>query len=284
MTFILAVLALPITFSGASRDTVRVQPKVDSMQVCAPSDSVFSYARPDTVRVQAKVDSVKVSAPVDSVQVLPVKDTVKVSAEADSTSRARIPVVGLSTNIPYDITWVPGYGVTSIPSFSLEFYPGKWKHFTIGADVEWPMWKHWDTHRFMQINNITLWTRRYFRARESSEDSVRGFYLLANINAARYGIGFDADRGWQGEGLGASLGAGHKWTWGRFFVDAGLAVGYFYARYDPYVWGNDGTGWYYYDYTGDPEAFVPRRMALHWFGPTRVYVSIGFDLTKKDRK
>jgi len=266
MTFILAVLALPMTFSGAGRDTVRVQPKVDSMQVCAPSDSVFSYARPDTVRVQAKVDSVQVSA------------------EADSTSRARIPVVGISTNIPYDITWVPGYGVTSIPSFSLEFYPGKWKHFTIGADVEWPMWKHWDTHRFMQINNITLWTRRYFRARESSEDSVRGFYLLANINVARYGIGFDADRGWQGEGIGASLGAGHKWAWGRFFLDAGLAVGYFYSRYDPYVWGNDGTGWYYYDYTGDPAEFLFRRKELHWLAPTRVYVSIGFDFCRKRKQ
>ena len=165
----------------------------------------------------------------------------------------------------------------------MEFYFKNWKHFTLGADVEWPMWKHWDSHRFMQINNITLWTRRYFRTR-ACEESVKGFYLLANLNAARFGIGFDADRGWQGEGLGASLGAGHRWTWGRFFIDAGLAIGYFYARYDPYVWGNDPSGWYYYDYTGDPEDFVPRRMALHWFGPTRVYVSIGFDIAKKNRK
>ena len=253
LTLILAFLALPVTTFVAAQDTLRVRAGVDSVQVCAP-------AVPDSARLY-------VPAEVDSVQLRPPR-----------------PFMGISTNIPYDITWVPGYGVTSIPSVSLEFYPKNWKHFTLGADVEWPMWKHWDTHRFMQINNITLWTRRYFRTRACSEESVKGFYLLANINAARFGIGFDADRGWQGEGIGASLGAGHKWTWGRFFVDAGLAVGYFYARYDPYVWGNDGTGWYYYDYTGDPEAFVPRRMALHWFGPTRVYVSIGFDLTRKDRK
>lgn len=252
LTLILAFLVLPGTAFVAEQDTLRVRAGVDSVQVCAP-------AVPDSARLY-------VPAEVDSVQLRPPR-----------------PFMGISTNIPYDITWIPGYGVTSIPSLSLEFYPKNWKHFTLGADVEWPMWKHWDTHRFMQINNITLWTRRYFRTR-ACEESVKGFYLLANINAARFGIGFDADRGWQGEGIGASLGAGHKWTWGRFFVDAGLAIGYFYARYDPYVWGNDGTGWYYYDYTGDPEAFVPRRMALHWFGPTRVYVSIGFDLTTKGSK
>lgn len=245
----------------------------------------FPGAGGDTLRVSASPDSVKVYAVPDTVQVVPAAaDTVLVYSYADSAEvRTGRPVLGISTNIPYDVTWIPGYGLTSIPSFSLEFYPKNWKHFTLGADVEWPMWKHWDTHRFMQINNITLWTRRYFRTR-ACDESVRGFYLLANANAARFGIGFDADRGWQGEGIGASLGAGHKWTWGRFFVDAGLAIGYFYARYDPYVWGNDGTGWYYYDYTGDPEAFVPRRMALHWFGPTRVYVSIGFDLTTKGSK
>ena len=245
----------------------------------------FPGAGGDPLRVSASPDSVKVYAVPDTVQVVPAAaDTVLVYSYADSAEvRTGRPVLGISTNIPYDVTWIPGYGLTSIPSFSLEFYPKNWKHFTLGADVEWPMWKHWDTHRFMQINNITLWTRRYFRTR-ACDESVRGFYLLANANAARFGIGFDADSGWQGEGLGASLGAGHRWTWGRFFIDAGLAIGYFYARYDPYVWGNDGTGWYYYDYTGAPEDFVARRMALHWFGPTRVYVSVGFDLATKKKR
>ena len=150
--------------------------------------------------------------------------------------------------------------------------------------MEWPMWKHKDTHRYMQINNITLWTRRYFRTRACEEDSYNGFYLLANVNAGRFGIGLNANKGWQGEGLGASLGAGHKWTWGRFFVDAGLALGYIYIWFDPYVWGDDGTGWYYYDYTDNPDDFKKRQPTIHGFIPTRVYVSIGFDLATKDRK
>lgn len=195
----------------------------------------------------------------------------------------QVPVVGLSTNLPYDITWIPGYGVTSIPSISMEFYPASWEHFTLGADLEFPMWKNWDAHRFMQINNFTFWTRRYFRAHELPEDRFKGLYLFANANVARYGIGFN-DRGWQGEGIGASLGLGCKWLLGkRFFIDAGLAFGYFYSRYDPYVYGNDGTGWYYYDYTGNPADFVPRRMELHWLYPTRVYISIGMDFFRRNK-
>ena len=75
--------------------------------------------------------------------------------QEDTTERAVIrPVIGISTNLPYDITYIPGYGLTSIPSFSLEFYPAKGK-FTFGADVEWPMWRHPENHRYMQVNNLT---------------------------------------------------------------------------------------------------------------------------------
>lgn len=213
---------------------------------------------------------------------LPGKAQPAYDAPAPAAPEIRVPVVGISTNIPYDLTWVPGYGVTSVPSFSVEYFPARWERWTVGADVEWPMWKHWKTHRFLQINNLTLWARRYFRTRATRAE---GFYLLGNVNAARYGIGFDM-KGWQGEGLGASLGAGYKRYFRnkRFYLDAGLALGYFYSRYDPYVWGNDATGWYYYDYTGEPANFVPRRMALSWFGPTRVYVSVGLDLYRKKKK
>ena len=189
------------------------------------------------------------------------------------------PVLGVSTNLAYDVTYIPHYGLTSIPSFSLEFYPLAGK-FTFGADVEWPMWKHPQEHRYLQVNNLTLWSRYYFKP---VPGRFRGWYLLANVNAARYGIGWDA-KGWEGEGLGASLGVGYKVTIGRFFVDMGLAAGYFYSGYDPYVWGNDATGWYYYDYIGDPEQFVKRNSRLSWIGPTRVYISIGVDLFNRKKK
>ena len=43
------------------------------------------------------------------------------------TGTALRPVIGISTNLPYDITYIPGYGLTSVPSLSLEYYPSKGK-------------------------------------------------------------------------------------------------------------------------------------------------------------
>ena len=195
--------------------------------------------------------------------------------QAPSSCRA---VFGVSTNIPYDITYVPNYGLTSIPSFSLEYYPRRGK-YTVGADLEIPMWKHpAPEHRYLQIQNLTLWVRRYFKP---VQDRFKGAYLLASANAARYGIGWDS-KGWEGEGLGASLGAGYKLFLGkRLFLDMGGAIGFFYSAYDPFVWGNDATGRYYYDYAGDPNQFTRRRKRLFWAGPTRVFISLGFDLFKR---
>ena len=190
------------------------------------------------------------------------------------------PVFGLSTNLPYDITYIPDYGVTSVPSFSLEFYPAR-GHWTVGADVEWPMWKHYEDYRFLQVNNITLWTRRYFKP---VDGRFKGAYLFANANVARYGIGWNA-KGWEGEGIGASLGAGYKVLLGkRLFLDFGAAVGAFYSAYDPYVYGFDLTQRYYYDYDGDVDKFSARRKRLMWVGPTRLYISLGVDLFNRRRK
>ncbi|MCR4824062.1 MAG: DUF3575 domain-containing protein [Bacteroidales bacterium] len=199
-----------------------------------------------------------------------------------SRQRALRPVLGISTNLLYDITYIPNYGLTSIPSVSLEYYPARTKHFTYGLDVEWPMWMHWDRRDFLQIQNITLWTRRYFRTRE---ERFRGLYLLGSLNGARFGVGTNGS-GWEGEGLGASVGIGHKWILGRsrFFFDAGIAAGVFYAQYDPYVYGHDATDRYYYDYAGDPDQFQMRNHRFFWAGPTRIYFSFGIDLFNRHPK
>ena len=202
-----------------------------------------------------------------------------VSPASDNTAKRRFsPVIGISTNLLFDATYIPGYGFTSVPSFSLEYYPAR-GHWTFGADVDWSHWLHYDTHRFNQIHNISIHTRRYFK---SGENGFKGLYLQGALNAAEYGLGWDA-HGWEGELLGANLGAGYKINFGRFFIDMGLDVGYFYSRNDPYVWGDDATGWYYYDYVGDPAQFAPRQKGFQWFGPTRAYISIGLDLFNRRR-
>lgn len=192
------------------------------------------------------------------------------------------PVLGVSTNLAFDVTYIPHYGLTSIPNVSLEFYPSSGPHYSMGLDVEWPMWKHYDTHRFMQVHNVTVWGRRYFKPRENRR---RGIYLLASGNMGNFGIGWEG-KGWQGEAVGLSLGVGFKWAprKARIYVDMGVALGLLYALYDPYVYGYDATGWYYYDYAGNPAEFTERNMRLIWLGPTKVYLSIGIDLFNRKRK
>ena len=199
-------------------------------------------------------------------------------AEPAKTCKPLIPVVAVSTNLLYDLTYIPGYGLTSIPSFSLEYYPYA-SHWTVGADLELSGWKHPDAHKYMQVNNLTLWGRYYFKPQQYR---FNGLYAFGSANAARYGIGWN-EKGREGEGLGLSLGAGHKWTFGRLFIDAGLALGVFYSGFDSYTWGNDANGWYYYDYLGDPDEFQPRLQRWLWFGPTRLYVSIGIDLFNRNQ-
>lgn len=63
-----------------------------------------------------------------------------------------------------------------------------------------------------------------------------------------------------------------------------MALGAFLAQYDPYVYGNDATHRYYYDYTGDPAQFRKRNQRFFWAGPTRVYISLGIDLFNRKRR
>ena len=250
-------------------DTVAVIPG----ETKEPADTVAS-----AVAAKPLVDStLSQTLPPDSKG----EESGQVSDSLSVTRHDRVPLLAVSTNLLYDATYIPHYGFTSIPSVSVEYYPYNGRS-TFGADVEWPMWQHWDTHKFMQINNITLWVKRFFK---QNVHLYKGPYLLGSLNAVRYGIGFD-DKGWIGEGLGGSVGVGFKRYFGssRFFFDTGLALGVFWSRYDPYVWGNEATGWYYYDYLGKPEDFKERSKRLLWFGPTRLYFSIGYDLLMRKKR
>ncbi len=250
-------------------DTVAVVPG----ETKEPADTVAS-----AVAAKPLVDStLSQTLPPDSKG----EESGQVSDSLSVTRHDRVPLLAVSTNLLYDATYFPHYGFTSIPSVSVEYYPYNGRT-TFGADVEWPMWQHWDTHKFMQINNITLWVKRYFK---QNVHLYKGPYLLGSLNAVRYGIGFD-DKGWIGEGLGGSVGIGYKKYFGssRFFFDTGLALGVLWSRYDPYIWGNEATGWYYYDYLGKPEDFKERSKRLLWFGPTRLYFSIGYDLLMRKKR
>ena len=253
---------------------------------CRPAPKQVTVGDPDVFEVYdddkevVKLDSVLTEQiPVDHEHVLKLAVSGEQGEAAEGEALPFWPVIGLSTNLIYDATYIPGYGFTSIPSVSLEYYPVG-GHVTVGGDVEWPNWKHAGDHRFFQVHNITLWGRYYFKPEEYR---FNGWYVGGSANVAQFGLGWDK-KGWEGEGLGISALGGHKWTFGRIYIDMGLSLGVFYSRFDSYTWGNDATGWYYYDYVGDPEAFKPRSKRWLWLGPTRLQVSIGIDLINRNRK
>lgn len=200
-------------------------------------------------------------------------------AEPAALRQPREPILGISTNLLYDATYVPGYGFTSIPSLSIDYYPAEGK-YTFGGDVDWSAWKHPEDHRYMQIHNVSLHARYYLKPKQNY---FKGLYLQGSANVAEFGVGWN-ERGWEGEGLGFSLGGGHKWNFGCIYIDAGLLLGAFYSRFDSYTWGNDATGWYYYDYAGDPDEFIPRLKRWLWIGPTRLQVSLGVELFNRRHK
>ncbi|MBR6457471.1 MAG: DUF3575 domain-containing protein [Bacteroidales bacterium] len=264
-----------------------IQADIDHEHRCVFAPKLEFFPDPDAFEVFDEDKKVDRIASIESVQLLEQKHSRNLAPRhvgaqpLEEPAAEEIPVwpiLGVGTNLLYDATYVPGYGFTSIPSLTVEYYPED-GHYTIGTDLEWPNWRHPDQHRFFQIHNVSLWGRYYFKPEQYCFD---GWYLSGSANAAMFGLGWNK-RGWEGEGLGISAGGGYKWTFGRIYIDAGLALGFLYARYDPYVWGDDITGWYYYDYTGDPDAFQKRRMALYWFGPTRIQVTLGINLFNRNR-
>ena len=65
-------------------------------------------------------------------------------------------------------------------------------------------------------------------------------------------------------------------------MEFGALLGFFVSKYDPFVYGcpveNVKDGLYYYDYIGDADLFKKRQYRFTWFGPTRVGVTITYDL------
>ena len=200
------------------------------------------------------------------------------------------PAFGVRSNLLYDIAYVPDYGLTSITNIGFEYYPRSASNrLTYNLDIEFPMWRNPSDHKYMQIYNYTFSMRRYSHAETKH---YKGFYTQAYVHAGAYGIGGlnNSSKGKQGEGIGAGLGIGYKIPLSRcdcnrrWYLDLGMTLGVFYTKYDPYIYGYDGTGWYYYDYSGSASSFHKRSHGWLWAGPTRVYFSIGYNIFNRANK
>lgn len=274
----------------------------------------FKY-RDDTRKSKAKTDIEPVlmldSVPftrkeLEDLLTAKVENIPLVPLEIQSTNE-RIPrreLLSVKTNLLFDFAYMPfGYNdFCPIPNVAIEYYPLH-GHFTYGAMFDCPWWKGGvANHKYFQARNYTAEMRYYFRSGDVDKRGIgngaafKGVYLSAYANAAMYGIGWgdkkDIDvpgtmdgHGWMGEGAGAGLGVGYVVPLskkGHWRLELSAQFGVFWTKYDPYVFGcpveNVKDGLYYYDYKGDADLFKKREYMLTWLGPTRVGVTISYDL------
>ena len=203
--------------------------------------------------------------------------------------------LSVKTNLLLDFAYAPVYARwCPAPNIAIEYYPQR-GHFTFGASFDMPWWQHYDEHKFFQVRNYQLEARYYLRAnRDPRPDgrgtaagaAYRGFYLSAYVHALRFGICVDADRGWVGEGGGGGLGLGYVLPLskdGHWRMEFSAQAGFFRCRHDPYQFENPVNpnyhdNLYYYKWTGRPADFKERLYRWNWFGPTRVGITLSYDL------
>jgi hypothetical protein len=200
-----------------------------------------------------------------------------------------------------DVAYMPGYNRwCPIPNVAVEYYPLK-GHFTFGASFDFPWWQHYEKHKFFQIRNYQLETRYYLKANEPYDEQASpnaqhstlnkkpaysGWYLQGYGHLGLFGICFDADRGWEGEGIGAGVGIGYVLPIsrnGHWRLEFQLQAGWFGAKYDPYQYENPvdpnyHDDLYYYKWSLSPDLFKKRQYRFNWFGPTRIGVTLTYDL------
>ena len=195
-------------------------------------------------------------------------------------------MIALRTNLLHDFLYVPQFGFAPGANVQLEYYPLS-GHYTMNAGFTFTNHRHWDTHKFMQIRDLQLELRCYFKG----GGQFLGTYLGAYAEGMVYGIGFSATKGWEGEGGGAGLTIGHTCKLnkkGSLRLEFSLSAGAFITVYDPYVWGNpiNGTidGLYYYDYHGSTSSFKERNHRFMWFGPTNAGIHLTYDIIYRKKK
>lgn len=206
-------------------------------------------------------------------------------------------VLGIRTNMLYNCLWMPRYGMAPTPNLSLEFYP-KIGHFTYNISGILADWERWNVHKFWQIQDLNAGVRFYTRRKKKAPrdvanhplaptiaDRFLGFYVGAYAHINRFGIGFDKDTGWEGEGWGAGIQLGYTLPLCKSYrwrVEFSLGAGFYTCKYDPYVWGNPVNGkydgLYYYDYKGPSSKFIRRNHRFTWLGPTEIGVHLTYDL------
>lgn len=228
-----------------------------------------------------------------------IEKTEKIEKE-ETEGDERRELMSVKTNLLFDLAYMPGYNrFCPIPNVAIEYYPLH-GHFTYGASFDTPWWKHYSKHKYFQLRNYQVHIRYYLRRGDIEERkpgegaAFKGFFFSAYAHAYLYNICFSEKRGWEGEGWGAGMGAGYVMPIDRkehWRLEFGLQLGYLHTLYDPYQWRcpvdpDTDANRYYYKWYGNAKDFKKRQHSYSWIGPTRVEITLSYDLIyrHKERK
>lgn len=249
---------------------------------------VRARAREDLVEIPHSASSASLSAM--AVPMYSAPSEVDASPRIQKPEWIRRPLFSVKTNLLLDFApYIPGYGWCPMPNIGIEYFPnsGKGHKWTASASLDIPWWKDAGSHRYFQVRNYQLEARRYFKP----QTHFTGWYLSLYAQAGLYGIGMNDRKGWQGEAVGAGLGAGYVLGISRskhWRLDFNIQLGFLYTGYDPYVYGDpvngETNGLYYYDWKGNADDFAARQYRWQWFGPTKVGIILSYDLIKRRKE
>lgn len=222
----------------------------------------------------------------------------------------RRPFMAMSTNVLYDVFYMPDYGFAPMWNGKAEFYFYNdrfpfWNHTSLNLGFINPYWHNWNAHKFFQIRNYEV-EGRWYSHFEPETGQRYGWYLGAAIDANKFGIGLSDMRGWQGEGVGLQVTGGYVVPLNKcksWKLEVNLGAGFYETHYDPYMYDdpfpngdiNGGHGeydpptfdpsgdklHYYYKWFGAAKDFKKRQYRYRWLGPTQIGVSIKYDLLWK---
>lgn len=190
-------------------------------------------------------------------------------------------MLALRTNLIQDFLWLPNFQwAAMMPNLQAEYFP-LYGHYTYNAGFSYSNYRHWRAHKFFQVRDIRAGVRRYFVGNGIFEGPFIGAYGECTV----YGVGYNAYKGWEGEGGGAGLTFGHTMCLnhkGALRLELTADMGIFFSKQDPYIWGNPKTGYidglYYYRYRGRKTDFHKRDHSFTWIGPTCIGIQITYDI------
>ena len=268
--------------------------EVEEKPVKPETPTVVQPVAVTPVVVPPEIEIVKPEEPEVVVPETPViPDTPVVSVDSVVMRYPRRELLSVKTNmLLYGVYMPGGYDKwCPIPNVAIEYYPLR-GHFTYGASFDCPWWQNYWGHKYFQVRNYQLEARYYLRKGdielrpEGKGAAYKGLYFQAYGHATIFGICFDKDHGYMGEGGGGGLGIGYVLPLskkGHWRLEFQLQAGIFFYKYDPYQFENlvnpdfhDNR--YYYRWTLEPGLFKKRQYKTTWIGPTRLGITLSYDL------